>query len=563
MAGSFCLTLGHNASAVYIDDDFIVGYEEERLSKKKSDSSFPDLAIQEIYRRVGVSPDDIENVYISHWFDHHDVSATENKYYSAARMKTYFPNATFTQTSGHEFSHHDAHALSVQLFNSYHNQTEHNLVLVVDGFGNNQEVASLYKTELDGSLKRIDRIYGYEHSLGLMYQYAAEACGMDGINDVYKFLGYRTQGMTDDEMLRCHSLIDVMVGDFINVWLADDLARDMPKDNFELTDEVIDLPALMETKRQFINAFSYLVDDDEQFQSRVRVGYAVQEILERVVVAYVRKKLENLNYEADNLLVAGGCFYNVRLNDKLRKALPSHMHFTPMPLAGDQGAGLGVAAFYDDVNPGIFRNLYWGMRDTVGHTTAERISSAEAVRTIPKLIADGMIVNVFHGDHEFGPRALCNTSTLAKPDKKLVEAINTANGRTTVMPMAPAMLESAAMKMFGDSILWKSRGSDEFMITAWNFEDADWAADNVAGAAHRDVDGSYSGRPQIVDPTQNAVVADILEELFTQYDIPCVINTSLNIHGQPIVYDLEDLEKVQTDWTQHCPLPFRTFIIED
>ena len=60
-----------------------------------------------------------------------------------------------------------------------------------DGFGNKEEVLSLY--EMNGSkLEKILRIYGYEHSMGLMYQYATSFCGMKENEDEYKFLGYES-----------------------------------------------------------------------------------------------------------------------------------------------------------------------------------------------------------------------------------------------------------------------------------------------------------------------------------------------------------------------------------
>jgi predicted NodU family carbamoyl transferase len=85
-----CLSLGHNSSAVMLfeNGDNPIGYEEERLSKKKSDSAFPILSITRILEVVGSdAADQVKEIYISHWFDNFDPYTAENKYYSAHKLK--------------------------------------------------------------------------------------------------------------------------------------------------------------------------------------------------------------------------------------------------------------------------------------------------------------------------------------------------------------------------------------------------------------------------------------------------------------------------------------------
>jgi len=120
-----CLSLGHNSSAVMLfeNGDNPIGYEEERLSKKKSDSAFPILSITRILEILGPdAANEVKDVYISHWFDTLDPYTAENKYYSASKLKALFPNASLAGTDIKSFSHHDAHAESVAAFFSYHNK---------------------------------------------------------------------------------------------------------------------------------------------------------------------------------------------------------------------------------------------------------------------------------------------------------------------------------------------------------------------------------------------------------------------------------------------------------
>ncbi|MBR6907817.1 hypothetical protein IKN40_04955, partial [bacterium] len=78
MDKSLLLTLGHNSSAIFIDDNCVIGYEEERLTGIKADSQFPNNAIAEIIRNKGIKNVKGCKIYISHWFDFNNT--IPNKY---------------------------------------------------------------------------------------------------------------------------------------------------------------------------------------------------------------------------------------------------------------------------------------------------------------------------------------------------------------------------------------------------------------------------------------------------------------------------------------------------
>ena len=556
-----CLSLGHNSSAVmfFESDKDPIGYEEERLSKKKSDSAFPILSITRILEVLG--PDaaaQVKDIYISHWFDNFEPEFAENKYYSAQQLKTLFPNASF-KTTNSIYTHHDAHAQSVAAFFSHHDDLSKQytllpderpeLILVVDGFGNNGEIASLYELDRYGFPSKRETIFGYEHSMGLLYQYAAEAVGMDGMNDVYKFLGYRTHIKYQD-IARCDALATEITSKYLVAWMNPSLCRTAPAIRHA---DLIDYAKLKQVKEDCMRLFTPVIDDD-QFMSRVRVGYVVQKVLEDVIIRYLSV------FKFKTLLVSGGVFYNVRLNDKLRKTFPD-VKFCAMPLAGDQGAAIGLAFAHGKCIDHEFKNLFWGVRPTDESCTLEKVViNDQGIERIADLIASGVIVNVFHGAMEFGPRALCNTSTLALCSRELVDAINVANGRTTVMPMAPAIRKEIMPYLFSNADLERTVASDKFMITAHNFLPR-VSVNEFGGAMHRDVDGTYSGRPQIITEDTDFMYR-LLGVLFNKHHRRAIINTSLNLHGQPIVYSQQDLMAVHTKWTETCPAQFETFILE-
>lgn len=98
------------------------------------------------------------------------------------------------------------------------------------------------------------------------------------------------------------------------------------------------------------------------------------------------------------------------------------------------------------------------------------------------------------------------------------------------------------------------------MISAHNFVDSDSGI--LTGAMHTDLDGSASGRPQIVTEELDPFMAAVLEELST-IGVDAVINTSLNVHGEPIVQTQADVFSLHERWLVNCPGRFVTYIVKE
>ena len=131
------LTLGHNSSAILVDNNkVLIGYEEERLSGVKSDSRFPTLSLKEIFKYY--NQDDVDEIFISHWF--WDLNLTNNKYYDKDFIQSAFPNATISTITSTN-THHDLHAKSVW---NFCDGDSLGLTIVADGFGTFGECLSLY-----------------------------------------------------------------------------------------------------------------------------------------------------------------------------------------------------------------------------------------------------------------------------------------------------------------------------------------------------------------------------------------------------------------------------------
>jgi len=409
-----CLTLGHNSSAVLVNNnEVIVGYEEERLSRVKADSSYPVLAIEKILHHIPAARLAVDEIMVSHWFWNWRLA--ENKYFRPKHLAVNFPNAEIVTVS-EDNTHHDLHAKSVW---NFCDGDKSGLTIVADGFGNFGECLSLYK---DGEM--VHRSYAVTSSLGLMYQYAIGYLGMKENQDEYKLLGYE-QRVTDSHK--------AMVEDNIKTTIFNVYIELMQK-----SEKQYDMHSILATTRQrWYDRFDKICDDTDK---RAHVAYYVQQVIEGVMY----KILES--FEIKNIKVSGGIFYNVKLNNMI---LRYSEQFEANPLCGDQGCALGFTDVrYDDLN--------WGIRSI--HETNKILNIAEVGN-----------MEMIRGNMEFGPRALGNTTTLAMPTMEQVMKINAANGRDTIMPMSPMVTEEYAERMFED--IHKTKRSKHFMITSYDFKE--------------------------------------------------------------------------------------------
>lgn len=558
------ITLGHNSSAVFFDasGDYpeVIGYEQERLSRIKVDSQFPIDAINEIIYNVGF--DKLKNcaIRISHWFNFLAKNVTSNKYMTSKNYEFLKSLSYDIEMVNPDFTHHDAHAYSAYAFYKYYaniDSANHAPVycIVADGFGNDEEVLSIYSYDIKNNKSEpqlVHRAYGYYSSLGLMYQYATSFVGMKENQDEYKFLGYEAhieEEFTSEEIGEINSNINRY-----SKHLADMLMTRTSKENIDCKD-LIDYHRLKDVKAHWHYVFKQLlvelgIEDFTSFKARVAIAFFIQQTIEKVVCYLVRE------FGMKNVCVAGGCFYNVKLNNAvLNEVKAFNGNFCAMPLAGDQGAAIGfIEAETNKQFP--FRVLTWGKRrlynfDKIAANSngsifyfeinreREGVERIELIsKLIAKYIADGKITNVIFGDMEFGPRALGATSTLFLPTVDNTADNNHMNKRNEVMPCAPICTRENAAELFTDS-LKNVVGSDHFMICTHEYVKA--YSKQYGGVMHKIpfTDSDFSGRPQIV--RKNTFMYHVLKAVEELTDIKCLVNTSFNAHGNPIVFDTADI----------------------
>lgn len=541
------LTLGHNSSAILIEDGVVLGgYEEERFSGLKADSSFPIQSINELVARF--NPPKTTDVHVGHWFLNAELPG-ENKYWKPHVLRELFPFGQVFSLSA-DFTHHDSHVMSAMVFgkgampNRYH-------AAVFDGFGSFGECISLYEI-MGGNYRLVHRVFGFEKSLGMLYQYATAFMGMKMHNHEYKMLAYEVhiaEHFGDDEMARLNQLIE----DTSLSWLR---RLHNPTLHPEF-DPVINLEALPEIQANINKSLMSLLSEmgvsyDDTQTMRCLVSYFVQSVVQQVTIGYIR--LVN----PINLMVVGGLFYNVKLNSMLADMVKGR--FCAMPLAGDQGAGLGVYAahkgmpFWPEslaIGP---RSLIPGIDEEIPEGIHYFKDMVSALDQITFALHTYGIVNLVRGNMEFGPRALCHTTTLAIPTVENAATINRINDRTMEMPFAPVMTEAQVEEFFEDT--QKIVKSLDYMIITRKYREG--KAEQMLGAAHRyDTDDGhfYTGRPQIA---RDNVIIGLLEKFGP------LINTSFNFHGVPIVRSRADINFTHSRQRETAPdVKIPTIVVQE
>jgi len=275
--------------------------------------------------------------------------------------------------------------------------------------------------------------------------------------------------------------------------------------------------------------------------AREDVAAAVQRNTEDVVAAYVRDALDRTG--ARRLALSGGVFSNVRLNQVVWSRSECEEIFIH-PHMGDGGLAAGAAL---DVyhrgrpayEPSALDHVYLG--PSYGDYEIERTLARYPELTVkrPKsiagevarLLAERKVVARFDGAMEYGPRALGNRSILCYArDASINDWLNRRLKRSEFMPFGPATTEEAAPRFFARFDAERSRAT-RFMTVTYD------VTDRCLAEAPAIVHVDRTARPQVVRREDNPLYHAILEEYGRITGSPILVNTSFNMHEEPIVSD--------------------------
>ena len=248
-------------------------------------------------------------------------------------------------------------------------------------------------------------------------------------------------------------------------------------------------------------------------QDRFDIAAAVQIVYEQRLNDFMRmaKSITGKN----NLVFMGGCALNSSANTLLWKIFND---IWIMPNPGDAGSSLGAAAaLYGDHLD--WRNPY------LGYDLGEKYPFQEIVDGILK----NGIVAVASGRAEYGPRALGNRSILADPRDPLIkDKVNLIKQREPFRPFAPVVMAHHAHKWFDMNF-----ESPYMQYTVKCLQ-----PNKIPSVVHAD----GTSRVQTVTRDQHPGLYRVLNKFYLQTGVPILLNTSLNIKGQPLLNDEDDIK---------------------
>ena len=256
------------------------------------------------------------------------------------------------------------------------------------------------------------------------------------------------------------------------------------------------------------------------------VTACIQKDFEEKILNFIKKHQQNTG--AKFLYYTGGAALNIKLNAKIVN-LELFDEIAVPPPAGDSGLSLGVISY-----------MAWKRGETIKKQDpflnnygleVPNYNPNFSIDEVCRNIAKGSVIGVCSGFGEAGPRALGHRSILANACissmKKYVSL--ELKKREWYRPLAPIVLESEIDELFESFI---PNPLMKYML--YEFQVKNRQREKISAATHYD----GTARAQVIsadDPAQKLMI-EILETMRDIYDVPCLINTSFNMSGYPIVH---------------------------
>jgi len=530
--------LDNDSGAALLHDGVIVGAaNEERFTRVKQQTGVPYRSIEWLLRQAGAGIRDVDRISVvrqdvhaepSHtlraldearWFSYPGGALAKTLNYGVWKLRNYGKSRDLAERNNAALrdwlrdsevdparverpNHHFVHAACAYYASGF----DRALAFTVDGQGDG-ETATLWLCE-DGRFRKVHRVR-LPHSPGVFYASITKAAGYRPARHEGKITGLAARGHADEEcMAFARGQLYYRDGTFeapyvygSYPWLKRLLKRKGPE----------------------------------------LLAYAYQHVLEEVMAEYVRHHARKTG--ARQLCAAGGVCANVRLNQKLYE-IPEIERIFVFPHMADGGLGWGAAAWAwqreRPYEPRPIHDVYLG--PSFADDEVARILEGEGVRfgrpddleaRMADLLVEGELIARFQGAMEFGPRALCHRSILYQPtDPSVNEWLNEQLHRTEFMPFAPVTLEEEAPKLYRN-FSGAAHAANFMTIT---FDCTDEMARSCPAVVH--VDGT--ARPQTVRPDLDASTHRTLSLYRQRTGLASIINTSFNMHEEPIVCTPQD-----------------------
>ena len=558
---------GHNSSAsLIIDGKLVCSISEERLSREKNHFGFPFKAIKCVLKYGGIKASNINKIamsskhfipayyYVSrnsnlsvsdywkeqkeYWYPklyenkspkylevmshrvnerdfHYDKSLIKNESDSngmwLARKKHI---SEFLDVDINIISHHDHHKCHAYYgYMACNKRDEPLLVYTMDGFGDgaNGTVSIGNPGEILNEISRSSNC-----NIGRIYRYATLLLGMRPAEHEYKLMG-----------------------------LAAYNSEKYGGEAYKVYSETLQVDGLgFKYKNKIKDHFFYFKDklEGQRFDA---IAYGVQKRTEELLKEWISNGIEQTGIK--NIVMSGGVAQNIKANKLICELKNLNFLFIP-PGPGDDSISIGAAYLEYIDNQGSIKNIDQFPNAYIGPEYSDELIKKEIDKSVPenylvkmatndkvaKLISKGDIVARFgNGKTEFGSRALGNRSILADPRKPdVIHHINKlVKMRDFWMPFAPSILSERQ----DDYIINPKNIEARFMQIG--FDSTKLAEEHIPAALHP---FDRTSRPQIVTKKDNPSYHSLIKAFEKLTGVGALMNTSFNIHGEPIVGDPSD-----------------------
>ncbi len=535
---------GHDSGiSILKDDKILFSINEERLSRRKLEISFPEKSIEYALNYLGLKKEDIGIIA----FSTSEFAKTlwrvfpflkENYYLLRRRKKEYSSLDSFKRGFKYRatelqldplsknisklatnrklkklsfkdyklfmYYHHLCHAASAAFTSGF----KEALVITIDGIGDT--LSGTINTFKNGKLERIKTISGKD-SFGIFFEHVTNLLNMRELEDEGKVMALANYALKiKDEENPLLNFFDV--------------------DGLEIKAKYGTLKTFKELKKILWKFPS------EQF------AYMAQRTLEIKITELIRNAVKEMHL--NKICLSGGTCSNIKVN-MLIKNLPEVEDVYVFPHMGDGGLAMGSAMVANYNLNGIskydFNDVYFGpqfsndyIKMVLDRNELKDIKYKyveEIEKEVAKIIFEGNIVFWFQGRMEYGPRALGNRSILAPPhSEEIKNELNLVQKkRVWYQPFCPTMLIDDAKELLEDL-----KGTPNKFMTMGYMVKKD-KQKFVKGVIN--IDGSC--RPQIITDC-NLRYAKLLSEYKKLSGIGVLLNTSFNLHGEPLVCSPED-----------------------
>ena len=527
-----------SAASILNDGKVIAAVEEERFSRKKFDDGFPSMAIDWCIKEAGISPENIDSVAFydkpilkfERLLDNYIAVAPRGLYSFLdvipkwLHKRVWIKDEISRHLKGFNGEiifpeHHISHAAHTFFTSSFDKAA----ILTIDGVG--EWTTASFGTAYDTTIKLTNDIR-WPHSVGLFYSAFTYFLGFKVNEGEYKLMGLSAYGKPKYYDLIMENLVDV----------KNDGSVHLNMKYFSFTyDKVM-------TNQNFSDLFGIppRKEDSKAEQIHYDIAASAQLVLEEILLKMVNHVYKKTSMK--NLCLGGGVALNGVANYRILKEGPfENLHIPPSP--GDGGSAIGCAQYLyycHDKNKRKIRNNAERIKNNIfvgpsysndeiklflnkNKIQYEFLETNSLLQTTAQLIAESNVVGWYQGKMEWGPRALGNRSILADPrNAKMKDILNEKiKHRESFRPFAPCILEERVSEYFDMNI------PSPYMLLVSPVK----KPEKIPAVTH--VDGT--SRLQTVSKDINPLFYNLITNFDKLTGVPVLINTSMNVRGEPIV----------------------------